>query len=442
MLMNAIMFLCAVLDIQILYTYFRGMFHQKKETISRLWVYAAFIGTEILLYLITLFAANLPAPVRITVQLGSSLLTTFGLTFLYESSIRYSIIVTLCFQAYSCIAELVSGGLFTYFLSTQLQNMPEISDLILLLISKFILLLLAAVTMLIWRRKELYYNLQYSLLLLLTPILSIVILITIAYPISAELYQSILYSTTCACLLILNVGNYYLIEKNMQLLQTEYQKQKLQQQIDFQASKYQQIAAAYRDTRRIVHDVKKHYFFMQDCIQKEQYLPIQNYLAEAINDLESTYNTINTGHLVIDSILNNYLSLAKEEHILLETDLNISPKLIPTSDYDLCIILGNLFDNSIHACQKISSQKEKKISVHLLTTPQEFIIYIKNSMEEQPEKEKKNDSKSLYHGYGTENISQTVTKYFGTYLPTAESGYYEVTITIPIFKENQGQKSL
>ena len=33
MLMNAIMFLCAVLDIQILYTYFRGMFHQKKELI-------------------------------------------------------------------------------------------------------------------------------------------------------------------------------------------------------------------------------------------------------------------------------------------------------------------------------------------------------------------------------------------------------------------------
>ena len=31
MLMNAIMFLCAVLDIQILYTYFRGMFHQKKR---------------------------------------------------------------------------------------------------------------------------------------------------------------------------------------------------------------------------------------------------------------------------------------------------------------------------------------------------------------------------------------------------------------------------
>ncbi len=441
MLMNAIMFLCAVLDIQILYTYFRGMFHQKKETISRIGVYAAFIGTEILLYLVTLFASDLSGPLRITIQLGSSILTTLGLTFLYESSLRYSIIVTLCFQAYSCIAELVSGGLFTYFLSNQLQSMPEIGDLILLLISKFILLLLAAGTMLVWRRKELYYNLQYSLLLLLTPILSIVILITIAYPIASELYQSILYSTTCACLLILNVGNFYLIEKNMQLLQTEYQKQKLQQQIEFQASKYQQIAAAYRDTRRIVHDVKKHYFFMQDCIQKEQYLPIQNYLTEAINDLENSYNTVNTGHLVVDSLLNNYLSLAKEEHIRLETDLNILPNLIPTSDYDLCIILGNLFDNSIHACQKISSKQEKKISVHLLTTSKEFIIYIKNSMIEQQKDTKKKDTQNLYHGYGTENITQTVTKYLGTYLQIAENGYYEVTITIPIFEDNQSQKT-
>lgn len=116
MLMNAIMFLCAVLDIQILYTYFRGMFHQKKETISRIGVYAAFIGTEILLYLVTLFASDLSGPLRITIQLGSSILTTLGLTFLYESSLRYSIIVTLCFQAYSCIAELVSGGLLYLFL--------------------------------------------------------------------------------------------------------------------------------------------------------------------------------------------------------------------------------------------------------------------------------------------------------------------------------------
>ena len=82
MLMNAIMFLCAVLDIQILYTYFRGMFHQKKETISRIGVYAAFIGTEILLYLVTLFASDLSGPLRITIQLGSSILTTLGLTFL------------------------------------------------------------------------------------------------------------------------------------------------------------------------------------------------------------------------------------------------------------------------------------------------------------------------------------------------------------------------
>ena len=241
--------------------------------------------------------------------------------------------------------------------------------------------------------------------------------------------------------MILNVGNFYLIEKNMQLLQTEYQKQKLQQQIELQASKYQQIAAAYRDTRRIVHDVKKHYFFMQDCIQKEQYLPIQNYLTEAINDLENSYNTINTGHLVVDSLLNNYLSLAKEEHIRLETDLNILPNLIPTSDYDLCIILGNLFDNSIHACQKISSKQEKKISVHLLTTSKEFIIYIKNSMIEQQKDTKKKDTQNLYHGYGTENITQTVTKYFGTYLQIAENGYYEVTITIPIFEDNQNPKA-
>jgi len=135
---------------------------------------------------------------------------------------------------------------------------------------------------------------------------------------------------------------------------------------------------------------------MQDCIQKEQYLPIQNYLTEAINDLENSYNTVNTGHLVVDSLLNNYLSLAKEEHIRLETDLNILPNLIPTSDYDLCIILGNLFDNSIHACQKISSKQEKKISVHLLTTIKRiYYLYQKQHDRTTKRHEKEGYSKSL-----------------------------------------------
>ena len=57
----------------------------------------------------------------------------------------------------------------------------------------------------------------------------------------------------------------------MQLLQTEYQKQKLQQQqIELQASKYQQIAAtAYRDPVGLYMMSKSTISFMQDCIQKK-----------------------------------------------------------------------------------------------------------------------------------------------------------------------------
>ena len=62
-------------------------------------------------------------------------------------------------------------------------------------------------------------------------------------------------------------------------------------------------------------------------------------------------------------------------------------------------------------------------------------------MIEQQKDTKKKDTQNLYHGYGTENIAQTVTKYFGTYLQITENGYYEVTITIPIFEDNQKPKA-
>ena len=61
----------------------------------------------------------------------------------------------------------------------------------------------------------------------------------------------------------------------------------------------------------------------------------------------------------------------------MDTIIKKVANLIPTSDYDLCIILGNLFDNSIHACQKISSKQEKKISVHSVSKGKHMLLNIK-----------------------------------------------------------------
>ncbi len=49
-----------------------------------------------------------------------------------------------------------------------------------------------------------------------------------------------------------------------------------------------------------------------------------------------------------DAILNSKISLAKAQEIPVRVDAHIPVKL-SISDLDLCVILGNLFDNAIEA---------------------------------------------------------------------------------------------
>lgn len=104
--------------------------------------------------------------------------------------------------------------------------------------------------------------------------------------------------------------------------------------------------------------------------------------------------------------------------------------------YDLCVILGNLLDNSINACRTISMQNDKLIEVEIYTSKVEFVIHIKNSID--PKTTKKGNfsaEKNLYHGYGIANIQKLVEKYKGIYSYFHELQFYEAIIVIPSFHQ-------
>lgn len=60
--------------------------------------------------------------------------------------------------------------------------------------------------------------------------------------------------------------------------------------------------------------------------------------------MEQHYIRINTGNLVIDAFVSNYMTIAQNDNIHFDTKIQIIPSRIPTDDYDPCIIIGNLLD--------------------------------------------------------------------------------------------------
>ena len=76
---------------------------------------------------------------------------------------------------------------------------------------------------------------------------------------------------------------------------------------------------------------------------------LENYQRELLDtDLNTVDTVVKTGNAMADAILNSKISLAKARDIPVQVDAHIPVKLT-MSELDLCVILGNLFDNAMEA---------------------------------------------------------------------------------------------
>lgn len=157
----------------------------------------------------------------------------------------------------------------------------------------------------------------------------------------------------------------------------------MEDQIRFQKEKYEQLSESYRQSRRIIHDLKKQYFCINEYVDNKEYDKLKTFTSEAVRDIESTYSKYNTGNLVIDSFLTNYDTLAAKNHIQFVAKLGVTYNRIPVNDYDLCVILGNMLDNCLKACIANPSS-ENFIHIAIATTENDkFTIHCENTTAEE-----------------------------------------------------------
>lgn len=148
--------------------------------------------------------------------------------------------------------------------------------------------------------------------------------------------------------------------------------------------------------------------------------------------MESCYAGVNTGNLVVDAFLNHFKMLSENEHISFQEEIAIAPDKIPLSDYDLCVVIGNLLDNAYNAVSQVTD-KEKKVNIHISVSDSDsFIIFIRNTYDSSSQAEHANDE--FEHGYGLDNIEKIVDTYHGVMQYKADE-YFTVTVVIPIIEE-------
>lgn len=423
--------ICMIFDAIILTIYLNKILGARKDSVSATLYVGCLCLVELFLIVLMRYFNNQHSGFRVLISNLVSFSTTFFLTLLYKSNVRHRLFVSISFHVYASMSELIAYSIFS-FLPAHMAEIVFSNDNYGLLMSKIVLFILLNITILLWNRKRRHYSLQYSVLILMMPSLSFLLLMTMTHPLTwnpGTIYD-ILHLVGMSGILAANVINYFLLDNVMKVTELEQQKIQMDKQFEYQADKYQQISTVYRTSRRFIHDAKKHFFFIQNCMMEQNYDSVVPYLQEAVKDIENTHNRINTGNLVIDAFVSNHQSVAGQENIEFYTDIQINHEHVVIADYDFSIILGNLLDNSLNACRKIQTPAPRQIAVEIFTTNMELVVHISNTVP-APNARDAVESRPLAHGFGMKNIEVIVAKYMGTYTYYLENERYHSIIAIP-----------
>lgn len=195
---------------------------------------------------------------------------------------------------------------------------------------------------------------------------------------------------------------------------------------------YQEVENMYRQIRGWRHDYRNHIQVMKALAASGDLAGIQAYLDELDTDLNTVDTVIKTGNAMADAILNSKISLAKSRHIAVQADAHIPVKL-RMSELDLCVILGNLFDNAIEASLALP-EEQRMIRVYMDMKGTQLYISFTNftaAGKQQKVGRRFATTKGAGHGFGLVRIDNIIDRLDGYLSRNSEDGAFTTEILIP-----------
>ena len=234
-------------------------------------------------------------------------------------------------------------------------------------------------------------------------------------------------------LLLLNIYFLYLFRYFFRASKLEQEMKISQVQNELQYLHYEELEQKYRESRKVLHDMKNHLQAVEQLYEGENKEAGDNYvrnLYHMINILGEKYYSSNR---MLNIILNEKLSQAQKLGIKVSAEVG-DADFSDIQDIDITIIFANLQDNALEAAVSAADPwMELKIDI-----VQDFrVIRIRNSRGVKPGSPAQDSNELTLHsslghmGLGLENVRQTLGKYHGSLEQTETEKEYCINIMIP-----------
>jgi len=218
----------------------------------------------------------------------------------------------------------------------------------------------------------------------------------------------------------------------MSLFSKRIEQQIAAYQRELMETHYAEVENMYKQIRGWRHDYRNHIQVMKAYAAKGDMEAIKDYLDALDTDLSTVDTVIKTGNAMADAILNSKISLAKAKNIEVHADAHI-PLALTTSDLDLCVIIGNLFDNAIEASLDLPEDK-RLIRVYMDMKNTQLYISMTNFTASKKMKKVNglfHTTKGEGHGFGLVRIDNIIDKLDGYISRNSEDGAFTTEILIP-----------
>ena len=271
---------------------------------------------------------------------------------------------------------------------------------------------------------------SWTLLTVLFPAASIIIVVTVFLNYQDSTDLSVGAFICSGILAVANIAVLYLIHIMEKRITEEKELMLLNQQMDIQAKSISALEKSYRAQRVATHEFNHHLQTIHDLLEQKELETLTGY----VNQLQGIQTTrllsVNTRHPIIDAVLNQKHQAAKELDIEIEFHVtDLSGISIDTTA--LVVLLSNLLDNAIEACQQIPG--EKMINCTIAANDELFIsiknpsvpVVINNGLIETTKTPKEE------HGYGLITVKHILNQLNAEHTIHYEDGYFQVAAEIP-----------
>ena len=232
-------------------------------------------------------------------------------------------------------------------------------------------------------------------------------------------------------LLLMNILIYTLIcdisQRDAQIQEDSLLRERAEQEMKM----YRSISESYEKQQRREHEYKNQLACIGGLLRDKNYEEAEAYLLDITHDHAGSEHIIDTNHVIVNAILNSKYKEARDKGILMTVMLSDLSK-IKITDKDIVIILSNLLNNAIEACEQC---ERGVIKVKIAGEEQQLLIAVSNTYQRPPVQEgevfrttKTQDSEN--HGLGLENVRAVVDTYNGICVVQYDAEEFRVLIQI------------